>query len=101
MRSRFRARCAAPSTAGCLPRAQMHQRSLRSIAGAVEHALAEESAAERHAVEPADQIVAVIDLDAVTMVAFVKLAVEDADARVDPGARTSGARVGAARHDPF
>ena len=33
----------------------------------MEHALAEKGAAERDAVEPADQIVAVIDLDGVAM----------------------------------
>ena len=41
--------------AGSQPRDEMHERDLRSIARAVEHALAEEGAAERDAVEPADQ----------------------------------------------
>ena len=48
----------------------MHQRDLGGVARAVEHALAEEGAAERDAVEPADQLVAVIDLDGVAMAAL-------------------------------
>ena len=53
--------------AGLQARHQMHQRNLGSIAGAVEHALAEKGAAERDAIKPADQIVAVIDLDGVAV----------------------------------
>src|SRR5262249_44369823 len=56
-----------------------------------------ERAAERDAVEAADQRVAVIDFEAVAMPALVELAVESANARVDPGARTAGAGLGAAR----
>ena len=51
--------------AGDQPRHQMHQRDLRGVAGAVKHALAEEGAAEADAVESADQIVVLPDLDAV------------------------------------
>jgi hypothetical protein len=51
--------------AGDQPRHQMHQRHLRGVAGAVEHALAEEGAAQADAVEAADEIVALPDLDAV------------------------------------
>ena len=47
------------------PRHQMHQRHLRGVAGAVEHALAEEGAAEADAVEPADEVAILPDLDAV------------------------------------
>src|SRR5437899_5616437 len=83
-------------TAGPEARDEMHQRDLRGVARAVEHALAEESAAERDAVETADERVAVIDLDAVAMAAVVELAIEHADARVDPGARTPGLRFRAA-----
>ena len=53
--------------AGLQPRHQMHQRDLRGVARAVKHALAEKRAAERDAVEAADQALAVIDLDAVAM----------------------------------
>ena len=60
-----------PVAAGFEPRDQMHQRDLGSVARAVEHAFAEEGAAERDAVEPADQIVAVIDFDAVAMAVLI------------------------------
>src|SRR5262249_7692725 len=53
------------------PRNQMHQRHLRGVARAMEHALAEESAAERDAVEPTHEGLAVIDLHAVAMLALV------------------------------
>ena len=85
-----------PEAAGFEPRDQVHQRDLRSVARAVEHALAEEGAAERDAVEPADQIVAVIDLDAVAMAVRVERAVDAADAAVDPGAGAAGLGLGAA-----
>ena len=45
-----------PVTAGLEPRHQMHQRDLGCVACAVEHAFAEERAAEADAVESADQI---------------------------------------------
>ena len=64
----------------------MHERDLRGVARAVEHALAEEGAAERDAVESADELVAVIDLDGVAMAALEQCAVDAADARIDPGA---------------
>src|ERR1041385_5763555 len=44
-------------------RDQMHERDLRGVAHAVEHALAEEGAAETYPVEPADKLAAVVDLD--------------------------------------
>ena len=81
--------------AGLEARHQMHQRDLRGVARAVEHALAEEGAAERDAVKPADQLALEIDLDAVAVPALVQLAIEAADALVDPGARP--ARRGSAQ----
>ena len=62
-------------SAGAQPRHQMHQGDLGGVAGAMEHALAEEGAAEAHAVKPADQLAAVIDLDGVAMADVVKLAI--------------------------
>ena len=62
----------------------------------MEHALAEERAAEAHAVEPADQLAVLVGLDAVAMADVVELAIERADARVDPGAGAAGLRLGAA-----
>ena len=82
--------------AGAQPRHQMHQRHLRGVARAVEHALAEERAAEADAVEPAGQLAVLVGLDAVAMADVVELLVERADARVDPGARPAGLRLGAA-----
>src|SRR5262249_2733137 len=86
-------------TAGAQARHEMHQRDLRGVAGAVEHALAEEGAAEAHPVKAAHQGAAVIDLDGVAMADVVKLAIKLADAPIDPGARTARSRFGAAIND--
>src|SRR5258708_35704333 len=67
------------------PRHQMHQRHFRSVAGAMEHALAEKGAAEVDAIEPADQLVSLPDFDTVAMPEFVQPDIEIADALVDPG----------------
>ena len=88
-----------PVMAGLEPRHQMHERDLRSVARAVEHALAEKGAAETDAIEAADQLLAVIDLDGVAVAALVELAIEIADAGVDPGARASRLRLRAAVDD--
>src|SRR5262249_50005006 len=69
--------------AGLEPRHQVHERDLGGIARAVKHALAEEGAAERDAVEAADQRLVLVDLEAVAMPPLVQLAVELADALVD------------------
>ena len=74
----------------------MHERDLGSVARAVEHAFAEERAAERDAVKAADEGFALVDFEAVAMAALVELAIEHADARIDPGARAAGAGLGAA-----
>src|SRR6201981_3892448 len=52
----------------------------------MKHAFAEERAAEADPIETADQAFAVVNLDGVTIAAFVELAIESADATVDPGA---------------
>ena len=85
-----------PVAAGDEARHQMHQRDLGSVARAVEHALAEEGAAERDAVEPADQRSAVIDLDGMAMAVLEQAAVDLADAGIDPGAGAVGLGLGAA-----
>src|SRR5947207_12206193 len=77
----------------------MHQRDLRGMARAVKHALTEEGAAEAHAIKPADQHVAVIALDGVTVSDLKQPLIEPADRRVDPGARALRARFGAAVDD--
>src|SRR5687768_13450815 len=67
----------------------MHQRHLGSVAGAMEHALAEEGAGEAHAIKSSDEFILFVYLDAVAMAALVQLAIELADAAVDPGAPAS------------
>ena len=52
-----------PKAAGSKPREQMHERDLGGVARAVKHALAEERAAQAHAVEAADQRAVLVDLD--------------------------------------
>src|SRR5262249_4477748 len=82
--------------AGPQTRDQVDEGDLGSVARAVEHALAEEGAAERDAVEPTDQQIAVVDLNAVAMAALVELAIEHTDAGIDPGALAAGLRLSAA-----
>ena len=61
----------------------------------MKHALAEERAPEADAVEAADQRTVLVDLDGVAIAALVELAIEIADARIDPGAGTARHRRGA------
>src|SRR3954469_24246662 len=82
--------------AGLEPGHEMHERNLGRVACAVEHALAEERAAKWHAVKTPDEGVALVDFQTVAMAAIVQLAIEDADARIDPGARAVGLRLRAA-----
>src|SRR5207253_6239396 len=65
---------------GLQARHQVHQRHLGGVAGAVEHALAKEGAAERDPIKAADQFLALVGLNAVAMPALVELAIEVADA---------------------
>src|SRR5918996_1379795 len=67
----------------------MHQRHLGSVAGAMEHALAEEGAGEAHAVKSSDEFLLFVYLDAVAMAALMQLAIELADAAGNPGAAAS------------
>ncbi len=57
------------------PPDQMHERHLRGVAAAGEHALAEEGSAQRDAVEAADQLAVLPALDAVGVTVFEKLLV--------------------------
>src|ERR1700726_4339510 len=88
-----------PETASLESRHQVHERNLGGVAGAVKHALAEEGAAETDAVEAADQRVAVVDLDGMTVAALVELAIQVMNAGVDPGAAASLPRLRAAVDD--
>src|ERR1700721_1128380 len=86
-------------SAGDQPRHQMHQRHLGSVAGAVKHALAEEGAPQADAIEPADQVVVLPDLDAVGVAYSVQAHIEVADTLVDPGVVAARLRRRAARYD--
>src|SRR4051794_37061914 len=85
--------------AGFQPRDEMHQRDLGGVARVVKHALAEKGAAERDAIEAADELRAVIDLDGVAMAALEQSAVDAPDTHVDPGAAAVGLRLRAALDD--
>src|SRR5947209_20598626 len=74
----------------------MHQRDLRSIARAVEHALAKERTPETHAIKSADQRLAVVDLHSVAVPEIEQPAIELPDGAIDPGARALRPRLGAA-----
>ena len=81
------------------PRDQMDQRDLRGVALPREHAFAEEGGAEADAVEAADQLSVAPGLDGVAGADVEQLAVEPADALVDPGLRPRRGGVGAAVDD--
>ena len=67
------------------PRHEIDERDLARVARSGEHALAEEGAAEMHAVKPADERAVLPDLDRVAMAEREQLAIEAPDAPVDPG----------------
>ena len=75
---------------GDQPRHQMHQRHLRGVAGPVEHALAEEGASQADAIEAADKVIVLPDLDAVSVTEFMQSDVKIADPLVDPGVVAAG-----------
>jgi len=66
------------------PRDQPRQRDLGGIGGAAHHALAEEGATERQAIEPADQPIAVPAFDRMRMAHRVEAAESRFDRMVDP-----------------
>jgi hypothetical protein len=82
-------------TAVLKARDEMDQRDFGSIAGAVKHALAKESAAERDAIEPAHECLTIVDFHCMTMSALEQRAINATNARVDPGAGAIGFRLGA------
>ena len=81
------------------PRHQMHQRHFRRVAGAMEHALAEEGPSQADAVEAACEVAVLPDLDAVAVPELVEPEIEIADTLVDPGVVAAGLRRRAARDD--
>src|SRR6266567_7239973 len=74
----------------------MHKGDLGSIPRPMEHALAEERAPQRNTVKPAHQVAAFVNLETMAVTPLVKLAIEHADAGIDPGARSSGLGRGTA-----
>ena len=74
-----------PEAARAEPRHEMHQRDLRGVGLAMEHALAEERRPEADAVEAADELARRARLHRVAMADVEELAIEPADAVVDPG----------------
>ena len=67
------------------PRDEISERDLGGVAGAAEHALAEEGRAEPDAVEAADQAVVLPALDRMGVAAIVELGIGGLDLGVDPG----------------
>ena len=81
------------------PRHQMHQRHLGGVAHPAEHALAEEGAAQHHAIEPADQPPLLPDLDRVRVALGMQRQEQPLDLRVDPGVLPPRPRRSAAGDD--
>ncbi len=75
---------------------EMRKGDLLGIGFAMEHALAEESGAERHAVEAADKLPLPPAFDGMDVALREQLAVKRADARIDPGLVASFVSRGAA-----
>ncbi len=78
------------------PRDQMHQRHLRGIGGAGEHAFPEERPAECHAIQPADQPPFRPGLDRMGIAAAMQFDEQAFDLGIDPGVGAPGRRFGAA-----
>src|SRR5215831_15082491 len=81
---------------GLEPRDQMNERDLGCIPRAMKHAFSEECPSEADAIQAADQLLAVVHLDGMTIAALIELAVERANSPVDPGTGASRHRFGAA-----
>ena len=77
------------------PRDEMGERHLARIGHAAEHAFAEKGAAQRHAVEAADQFAVVAGLNAMREAMAMERGIEPHDLVVDPG--LSGGRAPARR----
>src|SRR4051794_35480698 len=81
-------------------RGEMHERHLGCIALTVKHGFPEEGGPELDAVKAADELAVAPRLDCVAMTQVEQLAVEPADARVDPRPVPVVCRGGAARNHP-
>jgi len=79
-------------------RDQISERDLGRVIGAAEHALAEKGAAQPHAVEAADQLVARPGFDRMGIAAAMQLRISDLDIGIDPGVGAACGRLGTVRH---
>jgi hypothetical protein len=77
------------------PRHQPGERHFRRIGAAREHALAEKCPAQRHAIEAADQFIAIPAFDRMGKTALMQVDIGCLDLAVDPGRRPVGRRFGA------
>jgi len=87
--------------AGAQPRDQPGQRDLRCIGDAADHRFAEERPAQRKAVEPADELIAVPHLDRMGVALMVQRDEGGFDLAVDPRFLAVRRRFGAQRDDSF
>ena len=85
-----------PEAAKAQSRDEVHQGHLRGVPRHAEHALAEEHAADRHAVEAADQMAVLAGFHRVGVAELVQFAEQPLDLRVDPGVVATGGGLGAA-----
>lgn len=85
--------------AGDQPRDEVRERNLRRVAHAADHRFAEKGTPERHAVEAADERVAVPAFDAVRVAEAKEPFVARLDHGVDPRRRAIARGRGAQRHD--
>src|SRR5262249_34702025 len=74
------------------PGNQIDERDLARVARLGEHALAKKRTAEMDAVEATDQLVALPDLDRMTMSKREEIGIKAANTAVDPGASPAGTR---------
>lgn len=87
--------------AGLQSRDQPGERDLRGVGGATDHALAEKSAAQGEAVEPADQPIAVPAFDRMGMAEAMERDERLLDRVIDPGFGTIAGRLRAEGDDRF
>src|SRR6516162_6792811 len=88
-----------PKAPGLESRNQMDKGNLRGVARPMKHALAKECPAQRHSVKPADERIALVNLNAMAMPTLIELAIKQPDSRVDPGARATLRRLRAPIED--
>jgi hypothetical protein len=80
-----------PEPAGPEAREQVDERDFGGVAGAMEHAFAEEGPAQADAIKAADQLLTVVSLERMGMTGGEQFAIEPHDLVVDPGLLALGA----------